>query len=216
MAIQRHEARLVRFGGIFFVKISFLQRQAQTMIRHREFSLSFFAKLCSCFLQENIRGNQLLRPLPFQEIKTMPCLDKPLHELQAYTGTNPKPADFDEYWLRALRELDATDPKPELQPISSIRIEKSEAFDLTFTGVGGARIYAKYVRPKNPASQHPAILEFHGYAGNSGDWADKLRHSGEGVAVAAMLTPLNFQRYLRDHARGHAEREWSRFVPAKL
>ncbi len=33
---------------------------------------------------------------------------------------------------------------------------------------------------------------------------------------AAGLTPLNFQRYLRDHARGHAEREWSRFVPAKL
>lgn len=116
----------------------------------------------------------------------MPCLDKPLRELETYNGTNPKPADFDEYWLRALKELDSIDPKPELTPTDQIRSVSSEAFDLTFTGVGGARIYAKYVRPKNTTGKHPAILEFHGYAGNSGEWADKLRYSGDGVAVAAM------------------------------
>lgn len=116
----------------------------------------------------------------------MPCLDKPLAELKTYTGTNPKPSDFDEYWLRALRELDATDPAPELKRTDSISPACSEAFDLTFTGIGGARIYAKYVRPKNPEAPHPAILEFHGYSGHSGDWIDKLRYSGDGVAVAAM------------------------------
>ena len=116
----------------------------------------------------------------------MPCLDKPIQELETYTGTNPKPADFDEYWLRALRELDSIDPKPELKLAEAIRPSHSEAFDLTYTSVGGARIYAKYVRPKNPTGQVPAILEFHGYAGHSGDWIDKLRYSGEGVAVAAM------------------------------
>lgn len=116
----------------------------------------------------------------------MPCLDKPLRELETYNGTNPKPADFDEYWLRALKELDSIDPKPELTPTDQIRSVSSEAFDLTFTGVGGARIYAKYVRPKNTTGKHPAILEFHGYAGNSGEWADTLRYSGDGVAVAAM------------------------------
>ena len=116
----------------------------------------------------------------------MPCLDKPLHELETYTGTNPKPADFDEYWFRALRELEAIDPEPDLKPVDTIRPANSEAFDLTFTGVGGARIYAKYVRPKNPAGKHPAILEFHGYSISSGDWVERLRYSGEGVAVAAM------------------------------
>lgn len=65
----------------------------------------------------------------------MPCLDKPLHELESYTGTNPKPADFDEYWLRALCELESTDPLPELKPTDAIRPANSEAFDLTFTGV---------------------------------------------------------------------------------
>lgn len=116
----------------------------------------------------------------------MPCIDKPLHELETYTGTNPKPADFEEYWLRALRELDETAPNPKLTPASEIRPAHSEAFDLTFTGVGGARIHAKYVRPRNPGGKHPAILEFHGYSGHSGEWIDKLRYSGEGVAVAAM------------------------------
>jgi cephalosporin-C deacetylase len=116
----------------------------------------------------------------------MPCLDKPLDELKNYTGINPKPADFDEYWHRALRELDSIDPAPELKRTDAISPSHSEAFDLTYTSIGGARIYAKYVRPKNTSAPHPAILEFHGYAGNSGEWIDKLRYSGEGIAIAAM------------------------------
>jgi len=36
------------------------------------------------------------------------------------------------------------------------------------------------------------------------------------IMGTAGLTPLNFQRYLHDHARGHAEREWSRFIPTNL
>ncbi|HRS04566.1 MAG TPA: acetylxylan esterase, partial [Treponema sp.] len=30
----------------------------------------------------------------------------PLEALQRYQGTNPRPADFDTYWERALAELD--------------------------------------------------------------------------------------------------------------
>lgn len=116
----------------------------------------------------------------------MPCLDKPLRELLEYKGTNPKPAGFDDYWQRALSELDNTDPEPELKPYRGVAPSNSEAFELTFRGVGGARIFAKYVRPKKPRAPHPAILEFHGYTGHSGDWSDKFRFSGDGVAVAAM------------------------------
>ena len=43
----------------------------------------------------------------------MPLIDKPLEELKVYQGTNPKPTDFDEYWEKALAELDATDPNPQ-------------------------------------------------------------------------------------------------------
>jgi cephalosporin-C deacetylase len=116
----------------------------------------------------------------------MPLLDKPLHELREYYGISPRPGDFDAYWERALAELEATDPDPVLEPSTVIAPRHAEVFDLWFTGVGGARIYAKYLRPKSAAAPHPAVLQFHGYTGSSGDWNDKLNLVGEGLAVAAM------------------------------
>lgn len=116
----------------------------------------------------------------------MPLLDKPLSELRTYQGINPRPADFDAYWSKALAELDATDPKPELVPSAAITPKHTEAFDLWFTGVGGARIYAKYLRPKQRTGKCPAVLQFHGYSGNGGDFASKLAFTGEGFCVAAL------------------------------
>lgn len=116
----------------------------------------------------------------------MPLIDKPLPELRKYKGRNPRPADFDAYWDEALRELDATDPKPKLMPSKAITPRHSEAFDLWFTGVGGARVYAKYVRPKKSSGKNPAVLQFHGYSGNGGDFTSKLAWSGEGFCVAAL------------------------------
>ncbi len=116
----------------------------------------------------------------------MPCVDKPLHELREYYGISPKPGDFDSYWAAALAEVEATDPAPVLESSPDVHPRNAEAFDLWFTGVGGARIYAKYVRPKNAPQPHPAVLMFHGYTGNSGEWLDKLAYAGEGLAVAAL------------------------------
>lgn len=116
----------------------------------------------------------------------MPVLDKPLAELKTYFGINPKPSDFDDYWSRAIEELDNTPPEPELIPVDAIGTRNAETFDLFFTGVGGARIYAKYLRPRQPAKPAPAVLLFHGYTGASGDWQDKLSYVSEGLSVAAL------------------------------
>lgn len=116
----------------------------------------------------------------------MPVLDKPLAELREYYGISPRPGDFDAYWDRALAEMEATDPAPVLEPSKTLHPRHAEVFDLWFTGVGGARIYAKYLRPKKADLPHPAILNFHGYTGNSGDWQDKLNYVSEGIAVAAL------------------------------
>lgn len=116
----------------------------------------------------------------------MPIIDKPLSELCEYRGTNPKPSDFDAYWERALAELDAVDPAPELIPVDALGPCNAETYDLFFTSVGGARIYAKYLRPRNAPANNPALLIFHGYTGNSGDWHDKLVWTGQGITVAAM------------------------------
>jgi cephalosporin-C deacetylase len=115
----------------------------------------------------------------------MPLFDLPLEELRSYRGSNPKPHDFDEYWASALRELEATDPAVELRK-SEFQVPFAECFDLYFSGVGGARIHALYVRPIEAPTPHPAILKFHGYGGNSGDWYDKLGFAACGYSVAAM------------------------------
>lgn len=117
----------------------------------------------------------------------MPCLDKPLHELREYRGISPRPVDFDTYWARALAELDATPPEPEIVENTAIRARGVQACDLYFTGVGGARVYAKLLRPRECAEPGPAVLYFHGYSGNSGSWTDgKLAMASQGITVAAM------------------------------
>lgn len=119
----------------------------------------------------------------------MPVFDLPLDQLRVYAGRNPRPDDFDAYWDAALAELDATDPRPELRPSCELRLPSVECFDLWFTGAGGARVYAKYLRPAGAAksgARLPAVLQFHGYAGNSGDWAHRAAYAASGFCVAAM------------------------------
>lgn len=112
-------------------------------------------------------------------------IDMPLEELREYRGINPRPHDFDEYWGSALKEMRALDPKVEMVP-AKFQTPHAECFHLYFTGVGGARIHAKYLRPKGVTKPHPAVLMFHGYTGNSGSWSDKLAYVGNGFAVAAL------------------------------
>ena len=115
----------------------------------------------------------------------MPLLDMSLAELKEYEGRNPRPTDFTEYWEAALKELRETDPQVELVP-SEFTVPYAECFDLFFTGVRGARIHAKYIRPKTTDKPHPAVLQFHGYTGNSGDWQDKLQYAALGFSYAAL------------------------------
>ncbi|NLM75879.1 MAG: acetylxylan esterase [Clostridiaceae bacterium] len=115
----------------------------------------------------------------------MPMIDMPLEELRNYMGSSPCPSDIDEFWDRAIREMKAVEPQVELVK-SEFQTPFAECYYLYFTGVRGARIHAKYLRPKNAKEPHPAILEFHGYSGNSGDWFSKLPYVANGYSVASM------------------------------
>ncbi len=115
----------------------------------------------------------------------MPILDMPLEQLKRYDGISPRPSDFDGFWEKALNEMRCVDPKLEFIP-AAFETPFAECFDLYFTGVQGARIHAKYLRPKDNSIRHPAILRFHGYSDNSGDWCDKLGYVAAGFCVAAM------------------------------
>lgn len=117
----------------------------------------------------------------------MPALfDMPLEELQEYRGVNPRPDDFDEYWNAALEEMHAIDPQIEIVQDETFQVPFATCSHLWFTGVGGARIHAKLIQPKNTIEPHPAVLQFHGYFWDSGDWQDKLNYVAAGFTVAAL------------------------------
>ena len=115
----------------------------------------------------------------------MPLIDMSLHELKQYQGTNPKPADFDQYWNESLGELDNQDLSYTLEK-SEYVAEGVECYHLYFTGVGGAKIHCKLLKPTNIKGKLPALAMFHGYQGSSGDWFDKLPYAYNGMVVAAM------------------------------
>lgn len=115
----------------------------------------------------------------------MPVFEMPLDELYRYQGTNPRPVDMDEFWDRSIAEMHALDPKIDLVPHAT-PATFAECFDLYFTGMGGARIHAKFLRPTSAPKSHPAIVLFHGYSGNAGDWFDKLPYVAQGYTVAAL------------------------------
>lgn len=115
----------------------------------------------------------------------MPILDMPRAELNTYMGRNPRPDDFNAYWERALTEMHALQSPPELIP-ADFKCPFADCFSLWFTGVGGARVHSKFLRPKNTGKQHPAVVVFHGLTGSSGDWYQLLPYAAAGFTVAAM------------------------------
>lgn len=115
----------------------------------------------------------------------MPLVDMPLSQLKTYTGINPCPHDMDQFWDNSIAEMHAIDPQVELVP-AEFQVPFAECFDLYFTGMHGARVHAKYLRPKHSPAPHPAVLMFHGYTGDCGEWAEKLNYVAAGFSVAAM------------------------------
>jgi cephalosporin-C deacetylase len=109
----------------------------------------------------------------------------PLAQLKEYQGLNPRPDDMDRFWGEGLAEMQALDPDLELVT-ADFQTDFCECFQMYFTGIGGARVHAKLLRPRNVDHPHPAVLMFHGYSGDSGDWSSKLGYVAQGYTVAAL------------------------------
>jgi cephalosporin-C deacetylase len=115
----------------------------------------------------------------------MPLIDMPLEKLRTYEGRNPRPADFDAFWDRAIAEMKAVDPNIELVQ-AEFQTSFAECFDLYFTGVRGARVHAKFIKPRKIEGKHPGLVQFHGYSGNAGDWSGLSVHAARGFVTAAL------------------------------
>ena len=115
----------------------------------------------------------------------MPRFDMPLEELRTYMGSSPKPADFDEYWARAMGELKSIYAPAKLIP-ADFECATAKLYDMFFTGVGGAKIHAKVGIPKEIKTPVPCVLMYHGYFCNCGDWVELLTWTSKGYCVAAL------------------------------
>ena len=116
----------------------------------------------------------------------MPLLfDMSWEDLQTYSGSTPRPHGFDDFWKKGLMDVESINPEVKFVH-ASFKPSFADCFDMYFTGVGGARIHAKLIRPKGVTDPHPAVLMFHGYTLNSGAWVDKLGYVATGFTVVAL------------------------------
>jgi cephalosporin-C deacetylase len=113
------------------------------------------------------------------------AFDMPYEDLLTYAGTNPRPDDFDEFWDKGLAELATVDPQVELVP-AAFGAPFARCEHLYFTGTGGARVHAKLVRPPLDGEPAPAVLQFHGYGGESAQWTDLLAYAALGYTIAGL------------------------------
>ena len=115
----------------------------------------------------------------------MPILDMPLEQLKTYQGVNPCPPDIDAFWDRSIAEMEALGTGFELSK-AAFQVPNTQCFHLTFTGVKGAKIHCKFVRPAKVDAPMPAVCVFHGYAGRSPEFSALLSYVQAGFIVCAM------------------------------
>ena len=111
--------------------------------------------------------------------------DLPFEKLLAYPGTNPRPEQFDAYWSQGLADMLAVEPSVELRQ-AAFQAPNVDCLEMRFAGTGGARVFAKLLKPKQATARGPAVLHFHGYSGASADWSTYLGYAAAGCVVAAM------------------------------
>ncbi len=105
-------------------------------------------------------------------------------ELLKYNGISPCPSDIDIFWDEQVKLVEELDDNLVMKK-SEFTSSGVEMFDCWFTGIEGAKVYFKYLRPLGTKNNR-VIVGFHGYTANSGEWSSYLRYVYNGFAVAVM------------------------------
>ncbi len=92
----------------------------------------------------------------------MPWFDLPLEKLREYRTTTEEPAGLDEWWAKRLDQARALAQPPVLKRYEPGIYAPLEVYDAEFSGAGGDRIRAWYIRLDERA---PAVVKFIGYGG---------------------------------------------------
>ena len=98
------------------------------------------------------------------------------------------PEDFDAFWAARMEEAESVPLDWELNPAAVPSYPTCDFLDLWFTGMGGARLYAKYLKPHSEQPV-PLVLQFHGYPGAGRSWLEQASFAGMGCALIALDCP---------------------------
>lgn len=119
----------------------------------------------------------------------MAMTEREIENLQDYLGATPIPDDFEEFWNQRMEEANRAPLMYQLTQAEEVpSCVACEHLDLWFVGMGGARLYAKYLRPRSKKLV-PLVLQFHGYPGASRSWLEQSSFAGMGMALLAMDCP---------------------------
>ncbi|HEV2931863.1 MAG TPA: alpha/beta fold hydrolase [Streptosporangiaceae bacterium] len=97
----------------------------------------------------------------------MPWFDLPLDQLRDYRTDTGEPPELDAWWRRRLDEARAAAREPTLTRYQAGTYAPVEVYDTEFSGAGGDRIRAWYLRPAG-ADAARTVVKFIGYGGGRG------------------------------------------------
>lgn len=115
----------------------------------------------------------------------MAVFEMPLEQMYEYMGCNECPVDIDQYWDQAISEMELIGTSCQLIP-AHFQVKDINCYEMYFTGVGGAKIHARFVKPIHIEKKLPAVCCFHGYTGNCGSFAQLFQWAASGFAAASM------------------------------
>jgi cephalosporin-C deacetylase len=120
----------------------------------------------------------------------MPWFDLPLEQLREYRIETAEPPELDTWWRMRLEQARAAASEPTLTRYEAGTYAPVEVYDTEFSGAGGDRIRAWYLRPAGAgqASEVRTVVKFIGYGGGRGRPAEHALLPALGYAVFVMDT----------------------------
>ena len=118
----------------------------------------------------------------------MPWFDLPLDQLRDYRTDTAEPPELDRWWQLRLKEARAAARPPALTRYEADMYAPVEVYDTEFSGAGGDRIRAWYLRPAGADGHTPVVVKFIGYGGGRGLPAEHALLPALGYALFVMDT----------------------------
>jgi cephalosporin-C deacetylase len=115
----------------------------------------------------------------------MPWYDLPLEQLRNYRTSTAEPAGLDDWWAARIEQARGQARPPQLVKHEPDLYAPVEVYDAEFSGAGGDRIKAWYLKPAS-AVPTATIVKFIGYGGGRGAPAEHILLPALGYALLVM------------------------------